>query len=88
MESQTSALDTYTEQSLLQNINSILKERARTSVFVAHRLRTILDSDEIIVLRDGSVAEAGTHGQLIEGGGVYSELWTGWYCLYGEVFAR
>ncbi|CAF9920318.1 MAG: Iron-sulfur clusters transporter atm1, mitochondrial [Heterodermia speciosa] len=72
----TSALDTYTEQSLLQNINSILKEKARTSVFVAHRLRTILDSDEIIVLRDGSVTEAGTHAQLIEGGGVYSELWT------------
>ena len=73
--SQTSALDTYTEQSLLQNINSILKEKARTSVFVAHRLRTIYDSDEIIVLRDGSVAEAGTHSQLIDEGGVYSELW-------------
>ncbi|KAF6235681.1 hypothetical protein HO173_006364 [Letharia columbiana] len=71
----TSALDTYTEQSLLQNINSILKEKARTSVFVAHRLRTIFDSDKIIVLQNGHVAESGTHTQLIGEGGVYSTLW-------------
>jgi len=71
----TSALDTYTEQSLLLNINDILKEKARTSVFVAHRLRTIFDSDKIIVLKDGHVEESGTHTQLVEGGGVYSELW-------------
>lgn len=71
----TSALDTYTEQSLLQNINSILKDKARTSVFVAHRLRTIFDSDKIIVLQDGHVAESGTHSQLLGAGGVYSQLW-------------
>ncbi|KAI4174817.1 MAG: hypothetical protein LQ343_002055 [Gyalolechia ehrenbergii] len=71
----TSALDTHTEQALLQNINSILKEEARTSVFVAHRLRTIYDSDKIIVLKDGCVAESGTHGELLDAGNVYSELW-------------
>lgn len=71
----TSALDTYTEQTLLENINSILKEKARTSVFVAHRLRTICDSDVIIVLKGGSVVESGTHSQLIDAGGVYSDLW-------------
>lgn len=74
---QTSALDTHTEQTLLQNINSILKEKGRTSVFVAHRLRTIFDSDKIIVLRGGQVAESGTHSQLIDTGGLYSELWSG-----------
>lgn len=74
---QTSALDTHTEQALLQNINSILKEEARTSVFVAHRLQTISDSDKIIVLKDGCVAEEGTHSELIEAGGVYSDLWHG-----------
>ncbi|KAL8711113.1 MAG: hypothetical protein Q9220_004494 [cf. Caloplaca sp. 1 TL-2023] len=73
----TSALDTHTEQALLQNINSILKEKARTSVFVAHRLRTIYDSDKIIVLKDGCVAESGTHAELLDAGGVYSELWNG-----------
>ena len=71
----TSALDTYTEQTILQNINSILKEKARTSVFVAHRLRTIYDSDIIFVLNDGEVAESGTHVELLEQKGVYASLW-------------
>ena len=71
----TSALDTYTEQTILQNINSILKEKARTSVFVAHRLRTIYDSDIIFVLNDGEVAESGTHADLLEKKGVYASLW-------------
>ena len=71
----TSALDTYTEQAILQNINSILKEKSRTSVFVAHRLRTILDSDIIFVLRDGQVVEQGTHNELLERNGLYSDLW-------------
>jgi ATP-binding cassette, subfamily B (MDR/TAP), member 7 len=75
----TSALDTHTEQALMANINSILKEKARTSVFVAHRLRTIYDADNIIVMKEGHVAESGTHSQLIETGGVYSELWSGEY---------
>lgn len=80
----TSALDTYTEQALLQNINSILKEKARTSIFIAHRLRTIFDCDQIIVLRDGRVVEQGTHAELLSAGqdrtadenrGLYAELW-------------
>ncbi|GES61091.1 hypothetical protein ATETN484_0005055000 [Aspergillus terreus] len=71
----TSALDTYTEQALLQNINSILKEKARTSVFVAHRLRTIYDSDTILVLKEGRVAEMGSHRELLELNGIYAELW-------------
>ncbi|KAF1356655.1 ABC transporter-like protein [Delphinella strobiligena] len=83
----TSALDTYTEQALLGNINSILREKVRTSVFVAHRLRTIYDSDVIIVLKDGNVAEQGTHERLIDSGGVYSELWSAQEMLFleGEV---
>ncbi|CAG8876013.1 unnamed protein product [Penicillium nalgiovense] len=71
----TSALDTYTEQALLQNINSILKEKSRTSVFVAHRLRTISDSDQILVLKEGHVAEMGSHRELLERDGIYAELW-------------
>ncbi|KEF53722.1 iron-sulfur clusters transporter atm1, mitochondrial [Exophiala aquamarina CBS 119918] len=72
----TSALDTYTEQMLLQNINSILKEKRRTSVFVAHRLRTIYDSDIIFVLKEGRVVEQGTHAGLLTLRGLYSDLWT------------
>lgn len=71
----TSALDTYTEQMLLQNINSILKEKQRTSVFVAHRLRTIYDSDIIFVLKEGQVVEQGTHAELLALKGLYSDLW-------------
>ncbi|APA13456.1 hypothetical protein sscle_11g082260 [Sclerotinia sclerotiorum 1980 UF-70] len=80
----TSALDTHTEQALMQNINSILKEKSRTSVFVAHRLRTIFDSDKIIVLKEGSVAESGTHRELIDTGGVYSDLWSAQETLFSE----
>ncbi|PMD20547.1 iron ABC-transporter-like protein [Hyaloscypha hepaticicola] len=80
----TSALDTHTEQALMQNINSILREKARTSVFVAHRLRTIYDSDKIIVLKEGQVAESGTHRELIDTGGVYSELWSAQETLFNE----
>ena len=60
---------------MLQNINSILKDKARTSVFVAHRLRTIFDSDIIFVLKDGQVAEKGTHNELLDMRGVYASLW-------------
>lgn len=77
MNGQTSALDTYTEQALLQNINSILKEKRRTSVFVAHRLRTIYDCDQILVLKEGQVAEKGSHRDLLEQNGIYAELWNG-----------
>lgn len=77
----TSALDTHTEQALMQNINSILKEKGRTSVFVAHRLRTIYDADLIIVLQGGTVVESGTHRDLVDRGGVYSELWSGEFPL-------
>ncbi|KAK1593482.1 ABC transporter [Colletotrichum navitas] len=78
----TSALDTHTEQALMLNINSILREKSRTSVFVAHRLRTIFDADLIIVLKEGNVAEMGTHRELIDRGGLYAELWSAQETLF------
>lgn len=78
----TSALDTHTEQALMMNINGILREKGRTSVFVAHRLRTIFDSDLIIVLKEGRVAEMGTHRELIDRVGVYAELWSGKFSFF------
>ena len=50
---------------------------------MAHRLRTIYDSDRIIVLQGGHVAESGTHAQLLLSGGLYSELWNGTAFLVG-----
>lgn len=46
-------------------------------MFVAHRLRTIYDSDQILVLKDGEVVEIGSHRELLELDGVYAELWNG-----------
>lgn len=80
----TSALDTHTEQALLSHINSLVKEKKRTSVFVAHRLRTIYDSDVIIVLKEGNVAESGTHQQLIDRAGLYSELWSAQETMFAD----
>ncbi|KAL6875092.1 P-loop containing nucleoside triphosphate hydrolase protein [Trichoderma novae-zelandiae] len=80
----TSALDTHTEQALMMNINGILREKGRTSVFVAHRLRTIFDSDLIIVLKEGRVAEMGTHRELIDRAGVYAELWSAQETMFSE----
>lgn len=80
----TSALDTHTEQALMVNINGILREKGRTSVFVAHRLRTIFDSDIIIVLKEGQVAEMGSHRELIDRDGVYAKLWSAQETMFHE----
>lgn len=59
----------------MRNINETLLSRARTSIFIAHRLKTISDSDLIIVLKDGGVAEQGTHAELMAMEGVYWSMW-------------
>jgi ATP-binding cassette subfamily B (MDR/TAP) protein 7 len=61
-----------------------VREKKRTSVFIAHRLRTIYDSDVIIVLRAGNVAEQGTHQELIDRSGLYSELWSAQETLFAD----
>ncbi|KAG1775930.1 P-loop containing nucleoside triphosphate hydrolase protein [Suillus placidus] len=71
----TSALDAHTETELMRSVNSTLLDKARTSIFIAHRLRTVVEADLIIVLKDGQVAEQGTHEELLRLGSLYHNLW-------------
>ncbi|KAG8737822.1 Iron-sulfur clusters transporter atm1, mitochondrial [Ceratobasidium sp. 428] len=71
----TSALDSQTEVDLMRNISSTLLDRRRTSIFIAHRLRTVVGADLIIVLKDGRVYEQGTHESLMNLGGLYRDMW-------------
>jgi len=70
----TSALDSRTEAAIQDTIRTI--ERGRTSIVIAHRLSTVVDADQIVVLEAGRIAERGTHADLMRRGGLYAEMWT------------
>lgn len=69
----TSALDTATEQEIQQALD--LVSRDRTTLVIAHRLSTVINADEIIVLKEGAIAEKGTHRQLLAQKGLYASMW-------------
>ena len=69
----TSALDSISEKKIQDAIDPIIK--SKTSILIAHRLSTILAADEILVVKDGTIAERGTHKELLNKEGVYRELY-------------
>ena len=69
----TSSLDTASEHAIVDAINALAGRR--TSLVIAHRLSTVVDADEIVVLQHGRIAERGTHQALLEREGLYAELW-------------
>ncbi len=69
----TSALDTHTEQEIQAALRTVAADR--TTLVIAHRLSTVVDADEILVLVDGLIAERGTHRSLLEEGGLYARMW-------------
>ncbi len=68
----TAALDTESEQAVVEALSRLMK--GRTVITIAHRLSTIRDSDKIVVLKDGALAEEGSHSELLALGGVYAAL--------------
>ena len=69
----TSALDTFTEHQIQQALKKVSENR--TTLVIAHRLSTVVDADEIIVLDKGVAAERGTHDKLLRKKGVYAAMW-------------
>ena len=69
----TSALDSISEAKIQEAIDPLVE--SRTSILIAHRLSTILAADEILVIKDGVIAERGVHEELVKTGGVYTELY-------------
>ncbi len=69
----TSALDSRTEQDIQAALRAV--SNRRTTLVIAHRLSTVTDADEIVVLRDGEIAERGRHAALLEQGGLYARMW-------------
>jgi ABC-type transport system involved in Fe-S cluster assembly fused permease/ATPase subunit len=70
----TSALDTKTERDIQAALDVVA--RNRTTVVIAHRLSTVINADEILVLREGLIAERGNHAALLAQNGLYAQMWS------------
>ena len=69
----TSYSDIENEHKIQLALQNLLK--GKTTIMIAHRLHTIRDADKIVVFQDGTVAEQGTHQELVKKGGVYGRMW-------------
>lgn len=72
----TSALDNATEHLIQNSLDELCK--GRTTIVVAHRLTTVKNADEILVITDEGIAERGNHEELVAKNGIYAELWKGY----------
>jgi ATP-binding cassette subfamily B multidrug efflux pump len=82
MDEATSSIDAYTELIIQKALDRVL--RNRTSIIIAHRLSTVRNSDKIVVLDGGRIAEQGTHDELIRLGGLYKQLYEMQFKYGGE----
>ena len=78
----TSNVDTRLEYLINHSMNSLMKNR--TSIVIAHRLSTIVESDKIVVIKNGQILEAGTHNELLKNKGYYYELYSSQFDLNEE----
>lgn len=83
MDEATASVDTDNESYIQQAINELCK--GKTLLVIAHRLNTIRNADQIMVIADGRIAESGTHEELLQKNGIYHNFVTvrenikGWY---------
>ncbi len=68
-----SAVDTHTEEEILKNLKTFMKER--TSIIISHRISTVKDADKIVVLDNGTIAEEGTHDELLALNKLYADIY-------------
>ena len=78
----TSSLDSKTEEHVLETLREVA--RGRTTFIVSHRLNTVIDADEILVMEDGRIVQRGRHADLVDAPGVYRELYRLYYGLTDE----
>ena len=79
----TANIDTSTEQLIQKSIDKLSREK--TAIFIAHRLSTIVNVDKILVLKDGEIIEQGTHKELLDMQGYYSNLYNSYYESLGGI---
>ena len=72
LDDSTSAVDMETEAVIQQKLRGVLK--GRTTFIIAHRISSVMNADQIIVLDHGEIAERGTHRELMELGGIYANM--------------
>ena len=75
----TSALDNATELAIQQSLELLCK--GRTTLIVAHRLSTVKNADEIVVIDDGKIKEKGTHDELMKKNGMYAALYNSQFAV-------
>ena len=80
----TSSIDTRTELMVQEAFDRLME--GRTSFIVAHRLSTIRNADEILVMKDGSIIEQGSHDELMAKGGFYQNLYNSQFVKVAEYF--
>ena len=73
LDDSTSSVDAQTEDMIRRAMESVME--GRTTFVIAHRLSTVHRADKIIVMREGRIAEQGTHRELLEAGGLYREIY-------------